>query len=580
MIKRKDFKTLWYLLDSKSKSQTGLMIFFLFIGMVFEIFGLGVLFPLVIAILDTTQFREIIKEFFFVLYPYIETKTDQHLIFIGLLSLVILYVLKTVFLIFLTFYQNNYLVNVSKFNSNNLFRRYLDQDYAYFLNTRSSKIIKLFQVEINLLSAYLSSFFYVITEFSMATAIFITLVFIAPVGALSITAFFGLMAVIFFSLVKKRVTTYGEEREVYDQDLSKVILETIHSIKEVKLLGANLFFLNKQKKFNHHKAILTRNQLFIAQLPRHFLELVAIIALTIFIVVLVMQGINPTKIVTTLTIFVAASFRLIPSLNRILNGLQSMRYQQSAINSLYKEFKSFSPINKGFIGRENIIFNEVIRLSNISFGYGEKQKEVLSDINLTIKKGSTVGIIGTSGAGKSTLLDIIIGLLKPETGSINCDDELITDENRRSFQNKIGYVAQMINLFDDSISRNIAFGIEDKEINPNKMSECIEKAQLSSFIEDLPNGLETIIGERGVQLSGGQRQRIGIARALYHNPEILIFDEATSALDEETESSFMEAVNRFKGEKTIVIVTHRLSTLKSCDAIYTLENGKLISNKV
>lgn len=579
MIKRKDFKTLWYLLDSKNKKKTPLIIFFLIIGMIFEIFGLGILFPIVISLLDINQLRLSIKETFYPLHHYIEALPDESLIFMSLFILVILYLLKTVYLIFLSYYQNNYLVNVSRENANKLFKYYLAQDYAYFINANSSKIIKMFQIEVNYITAYLSSFLHVITEFCFVVAIFLTLIFIAPVGALTITAFFGIMAIVFFSLVKKRITRYGEKREVYDKSLAKVILETIQTIKEVKLLGTDSFFIKKQQYFNQQKAIVTRNQLFIGQLPRHFLELVAVIALILFIIILVMKGINITQLITTLTVFVAASFRMIPSLNRVLSGLQSIRYYQSGLNTLKKEYESFSfNSNPVLLNKEKIHFKKELRLSHVSFGYSKK--EVLSDINLSVKRGSSVGIIGTSGAGKSTLLDIFIGLLKPNKGAIYCDNDLIVHENIRAYQNKIGYVSQMINLIDDTIARNIAFGIEDNEVDQNKMLECIKKAQLSSFIEDLPIGLDTIVGERGVQLSGGQRQRIGIARALYHNPEILIFDEATSALDEETESSFMQAVNQLQREKTIIIVTHRLSTLKSCDAIYTLENGKLNLKKV
>ena len=290
-----------------------------------------------------------------------------------------------------------------------------------------------------------------------------------------------------------------------------------------------------------------------------------------------MQGLETKELISILTVFVAASFRMIPSLNRVLNGVQSMRFLQASIDTLHKEFTSFNStiVPEITTHKKNQVIKKNIQFKDLTFAYGNKKSNVLKGLNLNITVGSSIGIIGGSGEGKTTLLDVLIGLLEPTKGSLFIDDKEITHYNRVQWQKNIGYVAQMINLVDNSIKKNIAFGITENEIDNKKLNRCIEKAQLKTFIASLEEGVETVVGERGIQLSGGQRQRIGIARALYHDPEVLVFDEATSALDEDTEEQFMSAVERFKGEKTIIIVTHRLSTLRFCDRVYDLKNGKL-----
>jgi len=580
MINSKILSKLWGIIPPSQKKRTPLLMVLIFCGMLFEIFGLGILFPIIIGLLDVNSIRDFISQHLDFLIPHTQSFSDSMFIYVGLGSLIVLYILKSLFLVYLSYFQNDYLTKVARDNSNRLYEGYLNQTYAYFIKKNSSKIIKLFQVELNYLISYLSALSFVFTELSMSLAIVLTLVVIEPLGALMVALFFGTMSILFYSTFKNRLASYGKQREKYDGSISKNILESFQAIKEIKINQRGHYFKSIHQENNLHKARVVRNQLIVGQLPRLFLEVIAVAGLTIFIVVLLLQGLKTNELISILTVFVAASFRMIPSLNRVLNGVQSMRFLQVSIDTLDKEFSSFTPASSEVKTNEtNQAIKENIRFEDLSFAYSNKKPNVLKGLNLNIAVGSSIGIIGGSGEGKTTLLDVLIGLLDPSKGRLFIDDLEITHENRVQWQKNIGYVAQMINLVDNSIKKNIAFGITENEIDHEKLNRCIEKAQLTGFIASLEDGVETLVGERGIQLSGGQRQRIGIARALYHDPEVLVFDEATSALDEDTEEQFMSAIERFKGEKTIIIVTHRLSTLRFCDEVYNLKQGKLSQHK-
>ncbi len=317
----------------------------------------------------------------------------------------------------------------------------------------------------------------------------------------------------------------------------------------------------------------------IRQVPRFYLELLSVISLVVFIYLLLLNNQELDSIMITLGVFVGATFRLLPSINRILSSLQNIKYYKSSLDIISFELEGAEKEIKNKELDANIIyFNKSLELKDISFCY-EENKPILDKINLKIDKGDLVGIIGQSGAGKTTLINIIVGLLAKDSGKIFLDDKQLGKANINLWRNKVGYVPQDVYLTDDTIENNIAFGIEKNKINSKNIENAIEQSQLKTFIDQLPNGKNTIVGERGVQISGGQRQRIGIARALYNDAELLILDEATSALDVETESQFIEAVLNLKGNKTVLIITHRLSTIENCDKIFKIEKGEIKQTK-
>jgi len=541
----------------------------LLFGMILEVFGLGILVPALTLILDenfVNTYPELNKNLFF-LGPL----DHLQLVYGFLILVVILYLFKTVYVMFLTFKQHRFLSNLLAYVGNVLYSGYLDQPYEYHLKNNASKFIKNLQSEITYFGAYSLSLITIVIEGSLALSVIFTLIYIEPIGAISIGFFFSFLSVIFFQFTKKKLSYWGKRREELDQKLTKVAIEGLGGIKDLNLLGRVDFFKELYSSNNYQKARLASNHTAISQYPRLFLEFVSILGLVGFILVMLLQDKPISTLIATLGVFVAATFRIIPSINRIIASAQNLKFYETSIASIYNDVISFTKNDEINLNSQRNSFTSQIELKSVSFSY--EKTSVLKDINLKIKKGSTIGFVGQSGSGKSTLIDIIIGVLKPTSGVLKIDGKIIKDI--KSWQNNIGYVSQNIFLTDNSILMNVAFGIPKSKIDVKAVAEALKKAQLLEFVNSLPEGLETTIGERGVQLSGGQRQRIGIARALYHNPSVLVLDEATASLDSETEKEVMDSIHSFKGEKTIIIIAHRLSTLDFCDKLYKIENNEI-----
>lgn len=446
-------------------------------------------------------------------------------------------------------------------------------------NRNSSELIKMFQIEINMVTQLLLSGLILITEIALTIAIVSTLLFVEPIGTIFIIVFFLIFGSIFYSFSRNKSIAWGMIRQKADNNIAKLITEGLNGFSEVYLLGKKHFFQNKLVEYNRTKARVNSNQLTLGQIPRYYLEFVSIISLVGFIFLMIINDKNISEIISIGGVFIAATFRVLPSVNRIIGSLQQIKYYKSSVDLVNRDLKLSSlPIVEENNKRE-ITFKDKLALDKISFSYSKTDSPIFEDLDFELKTGEVVGIIGPSGVGKSTFTNIIVGFLHSFEGDFKVDGTLINHSTSPQWRKQLGYVSQSIYLIDDTISANIAFGEEPHEIDNQRMENAIKKAQLYSFIQSLPNQLETVVGERGAQLSGGQQQRIGIARALYHDPKLLILDEATSALDEETEKYVMEAVEGLKGEMTILIITHRLSTLACCDKIYKVDQKKLVEQK-
>ena len=567
------------ILISKKEKRKGLLLtLLLLLGMIFEVLGIGVLLPILTAILNPEILlkNEITKSIF----DFLQINDKDQIMKVALGSLLLIYFLKSAYLIFLSFYQNKFTSVISSNLSNKLFKNYLYKDYTFHVNRNSSELIKNLQVEISNFSNFLISIISLITEFTLALSVIITLFFIEPLATLIVLLLFGLSSLLFYQFTKNITMEWGKIREQIDSKSSKIVIEGLSGIKEVILLGKQSFFENQLENMNTSKASMNSKVLTLRQIPRYFLELLSVFSLIIFVFTLLTQSKNVDNIIVTLGIFVAATFRILPSINRILSSLQNIKYYQSSIDVLNKEFE-FINKKKDFFVRDIIRLtpNKSIDINQLCFIYPQTKKIILDNVKLKLKTGTTTGIIGVSGSGKSTLINIIVGLLKPSSGEILVDDNSNIQNNLDSWQNAIGYVSQDVFLSDQSILMNIAFGEKQESIDYNLIDKVLEQAQLSDLILTLPEGYHTKVGERGVQLSGGQRQRIGIARALYRRPSILVLDEATSSLDVKTEEEIMMSVDNLKGQMTIIIVTHRLITLKNCDEIFSIKEGKLNKEK-
>ena len=561
-----------FLLSKKQRRSLIYITILLFFGMVLEIFGLGVIVPMLTFILEPDSLNQFLKNSYFI--KNIGITNQSNFLYFFLIGIVLLYIVKTVVIIYLIYRQNRFITDLYSDFSINLFNSYINQNYSFHLNKNSAILIKNIQIEVNLFRSFLSSLITIIIEISLLLAILSTLIFIEPIGALSIGLFFSILSIVMFSISKKKLKSWGKKREIIDSNISKLILETFGGIKDILILGRKNYFEKYFLKVAKERSRILKNYLTISQTPRYFFELVAIFGLVGFILIMLLIGKDNTELITVLGVFVAATFRMIPSFNRIFSAFQNAKYYTSSVDLIYKEFKSFDRDEKptNFLKSKN--FNNKIEIQNLTFLYSKSKDLVLKKINLTINKGDSIGIIGESGSGKSTLVDLLMGLFKPKDGKIKIDGVDI-HHNIRNWQNKIGYVPQSIFLTDDSILKNIALGIDENLIDFELINSVVKAAQLEKFIDSLDKGINTHVGERGVQLSGGQLQRIGIARALYNQPEILILDEATASLDYNTEINVMEAIKKLKKDKTLIIVAHRLKSIDDCDYIYKIENGEL-----
>jgi ABC-type multidrug transport system fused ATPase/permease subunit len=544
------------------------------IGMVMETLGIGLLIPAIALMINV----DIINT-----YPAIEpllhflgNPSKMQLIFFGILILLMTYTIKSIFLSFLSQIQLKFIFQVQESLSLHLFSNYLKQAYSFHLTRNSAQLIQNVSAETALFTqGILNPGMILLTEFIILFGIGVLLVAIEPIGSLITILIFSVAAYLFENITKKRVAFWGRSRQFHDAQRIQHLQQGLGGIKELKLLGREREFISQFSEHNSKSANVGARQNFIAALPRFWFEWLAVFCFAILVFFMLYQGRLLEELVPTLGFFAAAAFRLLPSASKIVTAIQNIRFSMPVLYLLHREL-SISCLDDEESEVNFIKFNKSIDINNISFIYPDLTVKAIDNISIVINKGESIGIIGPSGSGKSTLVDLLLGLLPPTSGCISVDGQDITS-NLRGWQNHIGYVPQDIFLTDDSIRRNIAFGLEDHKIDEMSIRRAINLAQLDDFVIGLHLGLDTQVGERGVRLSGGQRQRIGIARALYHDPEILVFDEATSALDKETEAEVVSAIHSLQGHKTIVVIAHRLSTVEHLNRVYYIKSGSLVS---
>jgi ABC-type multidrug transport system fused ATPase/permease subunit len=543
------------------------------IGMLFEMAGLGIMIPALSLMLNS----DIGKEYPAV-QPYLEAlgnPTHNQLVLWGMLTMVMVYLIKAIYLGFLAWRQSCFSVELSAYFSRELFLGYMRQPYTFHLQRNSAELLRNIQSEASFFSTLAQSVIGLLIEFSVVVGIVFMLIIVEPIGAAAVTFFLGGSAIIFHRITKNKLLKWGEKRQVYASAINQHLLQGLGGIKDVKMMGReNYFYTECTNNISANSKMQAKVQTFL-QIPRLYLELLAVMGLAGLVVLMMAQNKPLDLLIPTLGVFVAAAFRLIPSFNRIIASSQQLRYGQPVLEVLYNEFRQIRNSIDNEVKTFKINFRSKLEVKKLNFHYSNNHKNTLEDVSIYIKKGESVGFIGPSGSGKSTLVDVILGLLTPDSGEITVDGQEI-NKNIRSWQDQIGYIPQTIYLTDDTLRRNVAFGLPNEQIDNIAVARAIKASQLDEFVQSLPDKLETYVGERGIRLSGGQRQRIGIARALYHDPAILVLDEATSSLDSTTERGVMQAVSALQGSKTLLIVAHRLSTVENCDRIYKLNHGKVV----
>tara|TARA_B100000315_G_scaffold257277_1_gene305600 strand:- start:1897 stop:3222 length:1326 start_codon:yes stop_codon:yes gene_type:complete len=418
------------------------------------------------------------------------------------------------------------------------------------------------------------------TETTVAVAIFIFLIWIDPLSAVVIVGGLGILVCSYYLTIRNRLRTLGELVKFHEGKTIQQVHQGLGSIKEIKILGHEEFF---SKSFSKHLwgfICSERRHQVISQSPRFFIEIIMVMFVLGAMSLLLFSGKDLSSILVTFSLFAVAAIRIIPGVNRLTWAVTQLRFGMPSLEEIYSHIKlseeyAIDMAEKKSV--EKIIFKRQIELRDVTYLYKNSSTPSLDSVSFAISKRSCVGLVGSSGAGKTTLSDVLIGLLHPSQGEVLVDGKNI-QRGLFSWQSQIGHVPQSIYLADDTVRGNVAFGVYLDCVEEKKIWGALELAQLDEFVRSLPNGLDTMVGENGVLLSGGQRQRIGIARALYHEPQVLVLDEATASLDNETERAFMQAIENLSGKKTVLLVAHRLTTVKRCDTILILDHGRLLDS--
>ena len=567
------------LLSKKQIFKVSGLLLLLLIGMFLEIIGIGILLPTLEIISDPKVFYS--NKYFSAVVDYFNLTNSNQISNYLLISVIFIYFFNTLFLFYLTYKQNKFIYNLNASLSSRLFNKYIASPYSFHVTRNSAELIKILEKDMNYLNPFAMSVLSLITEFFLCLSILITIIVIEPFGAISIGIGFFILSFIFYSFTKIKLKFWGIKRSNLEAESSKIILEGLNGIRDLKLNNVEEYFSKKLTLNKNSLASVTANHNTFNLLPRYYLEFTSVFIITCFIIYMVLSNQPLSSLITIIGIFVAAVFKMIPSINKILSSLQNFKFYSSSMDLIIDELKlNDEKVNKlNSQTKKKLSLKNNIKVDKLCFRYNETEDWILHNISFQVNKGEMVGFVGESGSGKSTLIDILTGLQEPHSGSIKIDNNDIR-KDISVWQNTVGYVSQNVYLRDSSILENIAFGIPVNKINIKKAMAAVDSAQLTEKVKSLANGINSNIGESGVLLSGGQKQRLGIARALYNNPDILIFDESTSSLDSNTENEFIESIRKLKGLKTILIVAHRLSSLKHCDTIYKIDNKTIQKYKI
>lgn len=559
-------KKLFFILSKEDKSFLFfLLLFSIFISFI-ESFAISLVMPFITLASDFSYFDK--NQYLIEIKNYLALPVFKIIIYFGVV-LIIFYILRT----FLNSYYFHLLARFSKGRYHTIaykvFAKFLNIDYENFTKKNQSEILKSITGEVYNLSTMISSFLLMMSEIFIVLLLYALMLLVSYKITLFLSFFMIINALILVKVLSPIIKKAGLRREEAMKNFFEILNTNLNNFKFIKLKTKEEGILNlfKAQSEAFAKANITNES--VAALPRIYLEGISFCVLVFIVVFLVLKNESDISgILATISIFVLALYRLMPSANRIITSYHDLLYYRSSLDIIYQILKQ----DEESLGEEKISFKKELKLENLAFGYMGK-KNLFSHLNLKIQKGEKIAFIGQSGCGKSTLVDIIIGLLNPREGKILIDGVKLNAKNVKNYRQKIGYIPQNIYLFNDSIAKNISFG--DK-IDEQKLNKVIKQANLEAFINNLPQGVQTKVGDGGSNLSGGQKQRIAIARALYLEPEILVLDEATSALDIQSETKIMDAIYKISKDKTMIIIAHRLSTITRCDRVYRLEHGKLI----
>lgn len=572
-------KNIWSFLDSKERKQSIILLLCLIVYAFIELAGIVSVFPFLAVLANPDVIHE--NDILSALYNVMGVSEHGFLFFLGLLSLGVLITSSAVKTL-TDFFKFSYANKQRHVFAQKLVRQYISQPYSFFLQHNSSELSKTILSEADQLIDYaILPLLNIITYSLVVLAIAVMLMFANPFLASSIFCLIGGFYVVFYFFIRKRMTDDGHQQMMANKMRFKAISELFGGIKELKVLGQEDSFVSAFSRPSRIFCEKRTKRDVLSQTPKYIVEALAFSILLIITLYLIKSQEDMANAIPLMGLYAFSGYRLMPGMQQLYSNMFRLRFGRAVVNNMVSDLKNTSAHDGNAqsgkrASKDKLTFSNSIKLENISFSYKGRKQKTLSDINLEIKTGQYVGIAGQTGSGKSTLVNIILGLLPPDEGAIIIDDEKLTGDNVRQWQNNIGYVPQHIFLADDSVTSNVALGEPAEDIDVSRVERACEIAQIHDFILSLPEGYNTRVGENGASLSGGQRQRLGIARALYREADILVLDEATSALDNDTEKKVFQTIFETGGYKTILVITHQPETIKNCDIIVRLEQGKQI----
>jgi len=568
------------ILDKEQKVKIAGLLVLILIGGLLETAGVSLIMPFLYAILDEQTFAA--NEYVIYFMDLFGLENIRSFIFLLLFALIFMFVLKGVYLVFLTYIQSRF-VNRNRCRcTTNLLSQYLHRPYEYYLYAETSTILRTIYGDMDNIFNLLLQCMNLAAELVVSVCLGLFLLLIDFKMMCVVVGLLLIVTIFITKVVKPRLNAIGELAREEQAGMYKWILQGVTGIKDVKVHDKVDYFTGRYRKnASLYSDYQIKNNV-LTNLPRLLIETVAIVGILIYVGVSMAAGVEMSALLPLISAFALAAMRLLPSVNRVNTYMANIAYYEPALNYIYENVDTEAmsrqeELDAYRLANPNttpISLEHEIVLSDITFSYPNTDKKIFDKADMKIPVGKSIGVVGPSGSGKTTVVDVLLGLLEPQSGKITSDGTSIMD-NYEAWLAHVGYIPQTIYMLDDSIRNNIAFGVKEADIDDARVWEVLEQAQMKEFVEQLPDGLDAQIGERGVRISGGQRQRLGIARALYHDPELLIFDEATSALDNDTETAIMEAIDTLHGQKTMVIIAHRLRTIENCDMIYEVKDGKI-----
>lgn len=568
-----------YIFNKNQKIRLIQLTVIIVIGAFFELLGVSAILPFINVVLEPDAIKTTsYLSFFYDLLGF--HSVNDFMIFLGV-CLIVVYIVKNIYVAMMYDAQYRFTYRNQCRISSRLLSSYLQESYLFHVEHNSAELLRNVNMDVAVFFQVVLGMLQLFTEVSVCFVLVVFLLFMDVWITIGVAVLLGVFAMGFMKLFRVRLREMGLKSRNYQAEMNKWMLQAMGGIKEIKVMNREVFFGEKYKTAYYLYAESQRKYSLLGILPRPILEMFCVTGLLIVVVIRLLCGVELDNFIPTLSVFAIAAFRMLPSFNRITNNMNTVMFNRTAVDRIYSDLKQ----SEQYLGEKclkttaEVDFQKEISVEGLVFTYPKADKPVLNKVSLKIPKNTSVAFIGPSGAGKTTLADLVLGVLEPQCGKILVDGKNI-QSGMDSWHKKLGYIPQSIYIMDDTLRNNVAFGVLEEDIDDVKVWKALEEAQLKDFVGTLEDGLDTNIGEGGMRLSGGQRQRIGIARVLYNDPQVLVLDEATSALDTETESAVMEAIENFNGKKTMIIIAHRLSTVKNCNIVYKVDDHNVVRTKI